>query len=84
MTCLEALEFLPDTRAALCECVRVLRPGGLLVTTNRIGWDARLIPGKTLSRQNFRRLLAAFPLESVRVHPWQVDYDLAWARKKSV
>jgi ubiquinone/menaquinone biosynthesis C-methylase UbiE len=84
VTCLEALEFLPDARAALCECVRVLRPGGLLVTTNRVGWDARLIPGKTFSRRAFRRLLAASPLQSVRVHAWQVDYDLAWARKAVV
>ncbi len=84
VTCLEALEFFPDARAALCECVRVLRPGGLLVTTNRIGWDARLMPGKTLTRHGFRRLLAALPLTGVRVHPWQVDYDLAWARKKGV
>ena len=82
VTCLEALEFFPDARAALCECVRVLRPGGLLVTTNRIGWDARLIPGKTFTRRGFQRLLAALPLTVVRVHPWQVDYDLAWARKK--
>lgn len=84
VTCLEALEFLPDARAALCECVRVLRPGGLLVTTIRIGWDAWLMPGKTFSRRNFRHLLAEFPLEAVRIHTWQVDYDLAWARKKSV
>ena len=84
VTCLEALEFLPDARAALCECVRVIRPGGLLVTTNRIGWDAWLMPGKTFSRRNFRHLLAEFPLEAVRIHTWQVDYDLAWARKKSV
>jgi ubiquinone/menaquinone biosynthesis C-methylase UbiE len=84
VTCLEALEFLPDAQAALCECVRVLRPGGLLVTTNRIGWDAFLIPGKTFTRRGFQRLLAALPLTAVRIHPWQVDYDLAWARKKSV
>jgi SAM-dependent methyltransferase len=82
VTCLEALEFLPDARAALCECVRVLRPGGLLVTTNRIGREAWLIPGKIFTRRGFQRLLAAFPLEAVRVHPWQVDYDLAWARKR--
>lgn len=84
VTCLEALEFLPDARAGLCECVRVLRPGGLLVATNRVGRDALLIPGKTFTRRRFQQLLTALPLEAVRVHPWQVDYDLAWARKKSV
>ena len=83
VTCLEALEFLPDARAALGECVRVLRPGGLLLVTNRLGLDALLMPGKTFSRKAFRRLLAEYSLEEVRVQPWQVDYDLAWARKDS-
>jgi ubiquinone/menaquinone biosynthesis C-methylase UbiE len=84
VTCLEALEFFPDARAALVECVRVLRPGGLLVITNRVGYDAILIPGKTFTRRGFQRLLTEFPLEAVRVHRWQVDYDLAWARKRRV
>lgn len=81
VTCLEALEFLPDARATLRECRRVLRPGGLLLITNRVGWQAPLIMGKTFSRAAFRQLLADLELEAVRVEPWQVDYDLAWARK---
>jgi len=81
VTCLEALEFFPDARAALAECLRVLRPGGVLVVTNRIGWEARLMPGKSFSRAAFARLLAALPLQQVEVLPWQVEYDLAWARK---
>jgi len=81
VACLEALEFLPDARAALAEWVRVLRPGGVLVVTNRVGFEARLILGKTFSRPAFARLLSAFPLDEVRVQPWQVDYDLAWGRK---
>jgi SAM-dependent methyltransferase len=81
VTCLEALEFFPDARAALGECLRVLKPGGLLLVTNRVGWEARLIVGKTFSRPAFRQLLADLGLEAVRVEPWQVDYDLAWARK---
>jgi ubiquinone/menaquinone biosynthesis C-methylase UbiE len=81
VACLEALEFLPDARAALAECVRVLRPGGVLLLTNRVGFQAWLMPGKTFSRAAFRRLLGGFPLEAVTVERWQVDYDLAWARK---
>jgi ubiquinone/menaquinone biosynthesis C-methylase UbiE len=84
VSCLEALEFLPSARAALAECVRVLKPGGVLLITNRVGWPAWLMPGKTFSRAAFLRLLAQFPLEAVRVHPWQVEYDLAWARKRSL
>ncbi len=81
VSCLEALEFFPDARAALGECLRVLKPGGLLLVTNRIGWEARLIAGKTYAPAAFLSLLAELPLEAVRVEPWQVDYDLAWARK---
>jgi ubiquinone/menaquinone biosynthesis C-methylase UbiE len=79
--CLEALEFFPDARTALAECVRVLRPGGWLVVTNRVGLSAPLIVGKTFSRAAFRRLLEQLPLEAVRVEPWQVEYDLARGRK---
>jgi len=81
VACLEALEFVPNARAALAECVRVLRPGGLLLVTNRIGRDAWLLPGKAFSRRAFERLLGQLPLAGVRVEPWQVDYDLAWAWK---
>ncbi len=81
VACLEALEFLPNARAALAECVRVLQPGGLLLVTNRIGRDARLMPGKTFTRPAFERLLAEFPLVETTVRPWQVEYDLAWAWK---
>ena len=84
VACLEALEFLPSARAALAECVRVLRPGGLLLVTNRIGRDARLMPGKAFSRAAFERLLAEFPLANTTVQPWQVEYDLAWAWKQPV
>lgn len=81
VACLESLEFMPDPHAVLVECVRVLRPGGLLLVSNRVGREARWIFGKTYSRSAFRKLLAEFPLEDVYVQPWQVDYDLAWARK---
>jgi ubiquinone/menaquinone biosynthesis C-methylase UbiE len=81
VTCLEALEFVPDARAVLAECLRVLKPGGLLVVTNRVGWEARLLVGKTFSHAAFRQLLADLPLDVLRVEAWVVGYDLAWARK---
>jgi ubiquinone/menaquinone biosynthesis C-methylase UbiE len=81
VACLEALEFLPSARAALAECARVLRPGGVLVLTNRIGLQAHLMPGKTFSRPAFQRLLGELPLSQVEVLPWQEEYDLAYARK---
>jgi SAM-dependent methyltransferase len=81
VTCLEALEFTPNPRDVLAELVRVLRPGGVLLVTNRVGRDARFMPGKTFPRDAFRQLLREFPLEEIRIRPWQMDYDLAWAVK---
>jgi len=81
VTCLEALEFTPDPMEVLEELVRVLRPGGVLLVTNRVGRDARLLPGRAFPRQRFERELHRFPLEDVTVRSWQVDYDLIWAIK---
>jgi SAM-dependent methyltransferase len=81
VTCLEALEFTPDPREVLAELVRVLRPGGVLLTTNRVGRDARFLPGRSFPRDEFEQMLCEFPLEQVKVRSWQKDYDLAWAVK---
>ncbi len=81
VTCLEALEFTPAPRAVLAELVRVLRPGGALLVTNRIGPDSKFLPGRAFPREAFERLLSEFPLEQAKVRTWQVDYDLAWAVK---
>jgi ubiquinone/menaquinone biosynthesis C-methylase UbiE len=83
VTCLEGLEFVPDARAVLAECARVLRPGGLLLVTNRVGHDTWLLPGKAYRPKAFAGLLAELPLCDVEVQPWQVEYDLAFARKRS-
>jgi len=81
VTCLEALEFLPSPTRALREMVRVLRPGGVLLTTNRVGWEAKLLPGKALSRKRLRAILDDLPLQAVEVRRWQAFYDQVWARK---
>ena len=81
VTCLEALEFTPDPRAVLAELVRVLRPGGVLLVTNRVGPDAKLLPRRAFPRDEFQQMLHDFPLKDVRVQRWQQDYDLAWAVK---
>jgi len=83
VTCLEALEFVPDAHAALAEMVRVLRPGGVLLLSNRIGGGARWLPRRTLSSRDFAVLLESAGLEQVHIRAWQVDYDLLWARKRS-
>lgn len=81
VTSLEMLEFTPHPRAVLAEMVRVLRPGGVLLVTNRVGREARFLPGRAFPRERFRALLGEFPLEEIRVQLWQVDYDLVWALK---
>lgn len=81
VTCMEALEFLPDTRQALRELARVLRPGGVLLVTNRVGSWARWIVGHTQSRAGFQALLTSLGLASVQTQTWQVEYDLVWAIK---
>lgn len=81
VTCLEALEFMSDPQRVLEELVRVLRPGGVLLVTNRVGRDARLLPGRAFSPDTFEEMLRELPLEQVKTRSWQVDYNLVWAIK---
>ena len=78
---LEILEFTPRPKETLTEMARVLQPGGWMLVTNRVGPEARWILGKTWRRERFAEVLASVGLVDVEVFPWQVDYDLAWARK---
>jgi ubiquinone/menaquinone biosynthesis C-methylase UbiE len=84
VTCLEALEFTPDPDQVIAEMVRVLRPGGIFLTTNRIGKDSRWLPGRVQSQEAFESKLQEFSLEMVKTRPWQEDYDLVWAMKPGV
>lgn len=81
VTCLEALEFLPDVGAALREMARVLRPGGVLLLTRRRGPDARYFFGRVHSREEFETLLTGLGLLEIECRPWQVEYDLVWAAR---
>ncbi len=81
VVCLEVLEFTPDPRKTLAELLRVLRPGGLLVTTNRIGWQAPLIVGRTFPKHRFPQVLEEIGFADIEIRPWQVDYDMALARR---
>jgi SAM-dependent methyltransferase len=78
---LEILEFTPNPKKTLNELVRVLRPGGWLLVTNRVGWEAPLILGKTCPRKQFPGVLESMGLVEVQVFRWQKTYDLIWARK---
>lgn len=84
VACLEALEFMPDPQRVLQEMARVLRPGGVFLITNRIGADARWLPGRTQSPEVFEQRLAQIPLEMLRTQAWQEDYDLVWGVKPGI
>ncbi|TFH32863.1 MAG: class I SAM-dependent methyltransferase [Anaerolineales bacterium] len=78
---LEILEFTPRPMKTLAELIRVLRPGGWLMVTNRVGWEAPLILGKTYPRQHFPGILTGLGLVDVEDFRWQMTYDLIWGRK---
>ncbi|MBZ0308464.1 MAG: class I SAM-dependent methyltransferase, partial [Anaerolineae bacterium] len=82
VTCLEAIEFMNRPYAAIEEMIRVTRPGGWLLLTNRRGTDAHLMPGKTWSRERAYQIYTEkYGLLEVEILPWQDLYDLVWARK---
>ncbi|MBC7810294.1 MAG: class I SAM-dependent methyltransferase [Burkholderiales bacterium] len=79
VTCLEALEFMPNPETVLRECARVLRPGGELLLTNRI--STRLMPGKIWTGDEMKALLNSAAIKSIQIERWQLDYDQVWGRK---
>lgn len=78
---MEALEFLPRRAAVLDELLRVLAPGGILLVSNRRGWERRLFLGHAEPPRAFEKRLRALGLQEVQTRPWQSYYDLVWARK---
>lgn len=82
VSCVEALEFMADPRVVIADMARVLRPGGTLLTTNRIGLDGLLMPGRSFSPGQLRQLLSSAGLTSVEIKSWQSYYDLVWAKKE--
>ena len=69
---------MPRPKKALAEIVRVLRPGGMVLTTHRRGWERKVMPGRGWSEDDFRTLLSTYGLQNVKLLPWQLDYSLAW------
>jgi ubiquinone/menaquinone biosynthesis C-methylase UbiE len=65
--CLEALELLRDRVVALHEFRRVLRPGGALLITNRIGLTAPLMPWRVWSDEELVSLLHRLGYTEIQV-----------------
>jgi 2-polyprenyl-3-methyl-5-hydroxy-6-metoxy-1,4-benzoquinol methylase len=82
VTCIEALEFMPQPSAVLTELARVLRPGGQLLISNRTGLDARFFPKRVVHTERLVSLLNPLGLTHVETRRWQVHYDLVQAEKE--
>ena len=82
VTCLEALEFMPDPHVALLEMIRVLKRGGLLLTTIRI--DTRWMPDRAWSEAKMRAELESLDMRDIHIELWQEDYSQVWARKAGI
>jgi ubiquinone/menaquinone biosynthesis C-methylase UbiE len=78
VTCMEALEFMPQPEAGLKELVRVLRPDGLLLTTRRIN---EFMPSKLWSEAKMAELLHEAGMSDIEFEEWQYDYTKVWAYK---
>ena len=81
VTCLEALEFMRGPDIVLQEMIRVLKPGGILMISNRVGRDAVFFPGRLRGRGHLENTLHEMGLTDIRNQRWQVHYDLIWAHK---
>jgi ubiquinone/menaquinone biosynthesis C-methylase UbiE len=81
VACLESIEFFPQPLDAVIEMLRVLKPGGLLMLSNRIGPDAWKMPGRTMPTSAFVTWLEQHGLRHVESESWLVDYDLIKALK---
>lgn len=79
VTSLEALEFMTVPKAVLAELVRVLRPGGLLLVSQR--QNTRFMPGKTWTSGEIQTILTGMGVEDAKAQIWQVDYRKVWGRK---
>lgn len=81
VSCLEVLEFTAHPRETLRELARVLKPGGVLVISNRVGLDVLWYAGRLCGRGRLEAALQALGLQVLETEAWQTYYDLIWARK---
>jgi ubiquinone/menaquinone biosynthesis C-methylase UbiE len=79
VTCLEALEFMPQPETGLKELLRVLRPNGLLLTTRRL--NEPMMQTRLWSQEYMTELLKSATAEKIEYEVWQYDYEKVWGIK---
>ncbi|HJS18012.1 MAG TPA: methyltransferase domain-containing protein [Anaerolineales bacterium] len=77
--CLEVLELLPDARSALLEMSRVLRPGGVLLTSRGTEESGR--KRKVKSEAELTSMLKSSGFEEIQITKWWKLFDRVLARK---
>ncbi|KAF0106421.1 MAG: ubiquinone/menaquinone biosynthesis methyltransferase [Anaerolineaceae bacterium] len=79
VSCFEALEVMPAMEAPLAELYRLLRPGGILVTSRGTEESGR--KAKVKSAEQFTALLQKTGFENVEIQKWWKLFDFVRARK---
>ncbi|MBI5839505.1 MAG: methyltransferase domain-containing protein [Chloroflexi bacterium] len=79
VSCMEALEVMPEMDTPLNELFRVLRPGGFFLTSH--GTEASGRKSKVMSKAGFKSLLESKGFEQVEITPWWKWFDRTSARK---
>ena len=80
VACLEVLELLSDASAALQEMSRVLRPGGVLLTSR--GTEASGRKAKVKSQAELTSMLQSSGFEDIEITKWWKLFDCVLARKR--
>lgn len=79
VSCMEALEVMPKMETPLAELCRILRPGGMLISSRAT--DASGRSAKVRSVEVFKTMLQEIGFEQVEIIPWWRWFDRVTARK---
>jgi len=79
VSCVESLMIMRDKRTPLAEFARVLKPGGVLLTSR--GRETLGPVGRPPRPEVFVDLVSQAGFEQVEVLPWWKLFDRVWARK---
>jgi SAM-dependent methyltransferase len=82
VACVEALEVMRDKKAAAAELARLLRPGGILLTSRGVEGSGH---GRAvIGRETLTGLLHSAGFEAVEITPWWKVFERVFARKPGV